>query len=61
MSWKPSIKQAPANDIFSVLGVRFEYNKLEGVWLAFKEEKVLRRPSLTKACQAVLEEWVKPI
>lgn len=59
MSWKISIKQDPANDIFSILGVRFERNQTEGVWLAIKDENILRRPTLTEACKAVLLEWVK--
>lgn len=61
MTWKISIKREPANDIFFVLGVRFERNKIEGVWMAIRGESVLRRATLTEACKAVLKEWVKPI
>ena len=61
MTWKISIKREPANDIFSVLGVRFERNEIEGVWMAIRGESVLRRATLTEACKAVLKEWVKPI
>jgi hypothetical protein len=62
MTWKCSIKQEPANDIFGTIGVRFERNETEGCWLALRGEsdRVLRRPTLTEACKAVLSEWVTP-
>ncbi|MBD2513335.1 hypothetical protein H6G91_40370 [Nostoc muscorum FACHB-395] len=58
MSWSKSISLDVANKLFNVIGVYFEQNDLEGGYVAKHENKILRRPTLTACCMAVLTDWV---
>ena len=54
------ITASTANTIFLPLGVVFEKNEVEGVYIATHPAgEVIRRPTLTACCQAVCENWLQ--
>lgn len=59
MTWKQSIKLESTNELFSVIGVVFEKDEIEGGYVAKLGDRRLRRPTLMKCAQAVINEWVK--
>lgn len=58
MAYTNAISLHMANKIFSVIGVSFEENVLEGGYIAKYCDRVLRRRTLTECCTSVLTEWL---
>ncbi|MEA5498196.1 hypothetical protein VB834_25280 [Limnoraphis robusta Tam1] len=59
MTWKQSIRLEPLNELFSKTGIKFKKDEVQGGYIAQKGSKTIRRPTLMKCAQAVLEELMQ--
>lgn len=58
MAWKQSIHLDPLNELFSEIGIEFKKDEIEGGYIAHKDDKTIRRPTLMKCAKAVLKDFL---